>query len=403
MGRPGKKSGRFGGTVKEKILTRIELYDLVWSTPMSSVAKGLAISDVGLAKLCRRHGVPHPGRGYWAQKSAGKAVERPKLPAPPPGVPDPIHFRIPETLSDAEAAPEIPAEVKEWIEREERPENRIHVPVRVHAYHPLLVKVKQALEAASWDSRGARVSRRDGFEVSVAPRSVRRACLILHALVTALEKRGFRLSAKKQWNHQSSVELLGEEVSFNLRERYRRRPDISSPKEDGVTSNRTSSSRPHPVFDPIGILRLTVSSYGIDVFFKDRDGLPLEAQLNAVVVAMVRLALEVHRPRRLEQEERERKRQEEEKRQRDFDEKRTWFEEALSAWRDHERRTMFLSLLEARLGSNPDTDHKTREYLAWARRYVDWADPVPRFQAALKAGEAPDFPRWTPRTSFRQW
>ena len=389
--------------MEERVFSRQELYDLIWSSPMASVAKDLAISDVGLAKVCRRHGIPHPGRGYWARKSAGKTMRKPSLPPPRSGVSDSIRFRIAGVLPAAEAAPEIPAEVKEWIEREERPESRIHVPVRVHAYHPLLHKVKQALEAASWDPRGARVSRRDGFEVSVAPNSVRRACLILHTLVTALEKRGFRLSAKKEWNHQSSVELLGEEVSFNLRERYRRRPDAPSLKEDAATPTRSTSSRPQPVFDPIGILRLTVSSYGIDVVFKDRDGLPLEAQLNAVIVAMVRLALEVHRPRRLEQEERERQRQEEEKRQREFDEKRSWFEEALSAWRDHERRTSFLSLLEARFGSNPETDDNTREYLAWARRYVDWADPVPRFQAALKAGKAPDFPRWTPRTSFRQW
>jgi chromosome segregation and condensation protein ScpB len=38
-------------------LTREELYDLVWSTPMTKVADGLGISDRGLAKICARHRV----------------------------------------------------------------------------------------------------------------------------------------------------------------------------------------------------------------------------------------------------------------------------------------------------------------------------------------------------------
>jgi hypothetical protein len=34
--------------------TRQELFDLVWSAPTRTVAKNLGISDVGLAKACRR-------------------------------------------------------------------------------------------------------------------------------------------------------------------------------------------------------------------------------------------------------------------------------------------------------------------------------------------------------------
>ncbi len=69
--------------MKEKVLTRLELFDLVWATPMSSLAREFAMSDVGLAKLCRRHGIPRPGRGYWARRTAGQTVKKPKLPNPP--------------------------------------------------------------------------------------------------------------------------------------------------------------------------------------------------------------------------------------------------------------------------------------------------------------------------------
>src|SRR5260370_25819410 len=38
------------------------------------------ISDVALAKRCRRLGIPAPGRGYWARVDAGQRPYRPKLP-----------------------------------------------------------------------------------------------------------------------------------------------------------------------------------------------------------------------------------------------------------------------------------------------------------------------------------
>ncbi len=53
-------------------LTRKALYDLVWAHPMKTVATGLGVSDVALAKHCKKAAVPVPGRGYWACKNAGK-------------------------------------------------------------------------------------------------------------------------------------------------------------------------------------------------------------------------------------------------------------------------------------------------------------------------------------------
>src|SRR5882724_5149557 len=47
-------------------LSRAELYDRVWTTPMRTLAAEFGSSDVGLLKLCHRHQVPTPPRGYWA-------------------------------------------------------------------------------------------------------------------------------------------------------------------------------------------------------------------------------------------------------------------------------------------------------------------------------------------------
>ena len=66
-------------TVTRHRLTRKQLYDLVWSEPVSKIAPRYNISDVGFAKLCRREDVPLPPRGYWAKLKFGKKVPKPRL------------------------------------------------------------------------------------------------------------------------------------------------------------------------------------------------------------------------------------------------------------------------------------------------------------------------------------
>jgi hypothetical protein len=74
------KQGGFAMENKSAILSREELYDRVWTTPMRQLAEVYGLSDVGLAKICDRHDIPRPGRGYWAKKEHGKPVEHTPLP-----------------------------------------------------------------------------------------------------------------------------------------------------------------------------------------------------------------------------------------------------------------------------------------------------------------------------------
>ncbi|HER20251.1 MAG TPA: hypothetical protein ENO14_04300 [Chromatiales bacterium] len=71
---PRRKGGR------EIRLDRAELFERVWSEPVSVLAAKWGLSDRGLAKACRRLKVPVPGRGHWAQVKVGKNVRRPVLP-----------------------------------------------------------------------------------------------------------------------------------------------------------------------------------------------------------------------------------------------------------------------------------------------------------------------------------
>lgn len=72
---------------------REDLYNLVWTSPVSEVAVRLGVSDVALAKLCHRAEIPIPGRGYWQRAEAGQAVEPAPLRVAPSGLPELLRIR----------------------------------------------------------------------------------------------------------------------------------------------------------------------------------------------------------------------------------------------------------------------------------------------------------------------
>jgi hypothetical protein len=66
--------------LRSQSFTRQQLYELVWSRPVTKLAKTLGVSDVGLAKACRRADIPVPHRGYWAKINVARPEARPELP-----------------------------------------------------------------------------------------------------------------------------------------------------------------------------------------------------------------------------------------------------------------------------------------------------------------------------------
>ena len=63
-------------------MTRTELFRLVWGEPVLKVATRFGMSDRGFSKLCARHNIPLPERGYWARVRAGQYPARMQLPQP---------------------------------------------------------------------------------------------------------------------------------------------------------------------------------------------------------------------------------------------------------------------------------------------------------------------------------
>lgn len=60
-----------GSSAVKTTLTREELHQLVWSTPMNVLAERYGVSEKTLCKICSIHLVPAPPVGYWENLSEG--------------------------------------------------------------------------------------------------------------------------------------------------------------------------------------------------------------------------------------------------------------------------------------------------------------------------------------------
>ena len=63
-------------TLAIKVLTRRELYDLVWSKPIMKLAEEFGLFNKRLAKICTRYRIPTLPSGYWAKLAAGKKIKQ---------------------------------------------------------------------------------------------------------------------------------------------------------------------------------------------------------------------------------------------------------------------------------------------------------------------------------------
>src|SRR5256885_13996917 len=165
------------------VLGRDELYELVWTEPVRRIAKRHGISDVALAKACRKLRIPLPKRGHWAKGAAGHKVKRRALPPLKDGQPSQYRTRIHVTT----LAPEIAM----TLEKELAPEQRIRVADELVSPHPLVAEAGALLAKAKPNKEGlvARGDRRC-LDVHVSPALLDRALRILDALLKALEQRG---------------------------------------------------------------------------------------------------------------------------------------------------------------------------------------------------------------------
>lgn len=166
---------------------------LAWSAPMRELAEKVGVTDVGLKKLLRGHGIVTPPQGHWNRVHAGRKVPDPP-PAPPrrPGEMGRIRlderFRVvpeagpmPEQGTFASAA--VPEDLEALRAQEAKAIGRLTVSRTLDRPHPALAARRAAAREAG--RKRLMVGRPEmGRTAGAAP------ARILDALFRALSNRG---------------------------------------------------------------------------------------------------------------------------------------------------------------------------------------------------------------------
>jgi len=269
--------------------SRKELYDLVWSEPMKTLAACYKISDSGLSKACRRYAIPVPERGYWAKLRAGKRVHQRPLPPRGPGMCDELlvgarnnwaHHYVhsnEEILALTPSPPVFERDIENVITEVRKGVGRVTVPKTMPRPHRLIAQLLEADE-----ERREKVARERFVFSWDHPKFdspfERRRLRFLNAIFTALERYG-----AKPWVRGKEARDLGMRVNDQ---------NVTFGVDD--TNARIFQDRSYyyePCRKPSGRMRVAIASWRssnrIRQSWEDTKGTPVETAVADIVVELI--------------------------------------------------------------------------------------------------------------------
>jgi hypothetical protein len=368
-------------------LKREALYKMVWSEPVSKLAREYGLSDRGLGKICKRLEIPVPGRGYWQMKRKGI-----QIPVPPlrPGkklnaTGAYIHGSSKPRIDD-----EQDHETCDLITAEKLPENKITVPPSLDSPHSLIAMTQRSLMGAKVDDRGLKQPRARGcLDIHVGQDSIDRATLIMDTLVKALETRGLDISVAKEPSFSTSVSVMDEVIQFGLSEDFNR-------TERKLTAAQMKEKEKHPWmysrqeydYSPNGILSLMIKnddSLNTRKTWSDGRRQRLEDCLNSFVGGLIKAAIAIkhlrteREQRELRWQEERRQREESERIRREEEEKLKALDREVESWHRSQKIRSYIDAVKkwgiTKYGEiKPDS--KLQQWLTWATGQADRLDPL---------------------------
>lgn len=374
-------------------LRREELYEKVWSIPIHRLSKEFGMSDVGLAKLCRRHQIPIPGRGYWRRLETGQKPERPRLP------------KISETMPRMQVIRIIPranegADENSDLQTAQDGQGPQAINVLVSEdrpiSHPLAIRAKRLLSKERKDGRGILYPEYEfNSPLRVTANALPRALRILDALLFALEQSNITVHWPDGKREKLGVVIFEQRMSISISEAVRQKP----PKPESKTRNDTLWRPREWEYEPTGRLRLSVDDlYAVNARHTWEDGKKqrVENCLGHFIAALTVLAriLKKHSDERDRQhrEWQERCKREEDERMRraDYQRRVEFLKKMATTWHEWNLiRTYIDKVIHHYLKLRP-TEEQLMDawaFVALANHYLRSTDPIIRLPQYLREFE----------------
>ena len=384
------------------VLTRQQLYDMIWERAVSKVAPELGISDVALRKQCVKHAIPLPDATYWGRLHAGRPIKRKPLGVAPKGVSDRI-------VIDARAKPPAPEPIEAAIAVARQSAEAVAVPERLH---PLVAKTLAAARKAEPDRNGA-ITGLGGevFRIRAHPDTLDRASAFLNALVYNALARGHRFEAGRE-----GLEMVvdDEAIGFSVYQTIRRSLHVATEEETRRRERWDARHRndwdnwdkrpaiPYYDFTPTGEMAIEIAGWSryesAQRRFADTRARKIDSRIDEILVSFAAFAA----GRKVEREEaRERARLEEIARQRRAEQARLakleqqrveYLDRKLAQAQERDRLRTFLASLP--VDQISEEASALRAFIGWARQRLEKMDA--QLQLATIAAEVSGMDAFAP-------
>ena len=359
-----------------KVFLREELYERVWTTPVHRLAKEFEYSDVGLAKLCRKHQIPTPGVGYWRRVEMGHKPAR----TPLPQIERPNPYRIELVIRELglSESDRVPQDVPTVTVSPDRPIS-----------HPLVVRSERLLRVGRKDEKELLCPRKGSVShIKVTGAVLPRALCILDALFHVLDERGIQILWPKEENANLNIVTESETIGLCLSEILETRTHTPTEQEAARRKREPWWSPPKWDYRPSGMLRITLlcdESTSARRNWSDGKKRRVEDYLGEVVLGIGTLVesikkLKTERQRwREECEAKQRRREEEQTKHEEFLRKAEVIRKAAQALHESQLvRSLVVCLGNSRHLQELDTESlgRMRGLLEWCSEYANRIDPT---------------------------
>lgn len=349
---------------RSKTITREEFFTLVWSKPVSRLAKDFNVSDVAIAKWCKKMEIPKPPRGYWAKKQVKKSVpKQPKLKAlTKKGI-----SRI--TYAPQPEKPKLDPAIVEPVQV---------VSGSLEAPHKLVQYTLNALSKGKPDERGILYSRnKRQLDVNVSAEQLDRACLAFDTMIRTFEKEGIQCILETGEYATRTIAIIeGTRIPIGIDEKLKRIDP--APKKDKSLRIIVGYSPPKPEYIPSGklVIKLRDAPYGTRQKWEDGIRQRVENCAESVVRTLRHTVI-------LEREAEIRRKEREKERQRELEAMRRRRLEAkkgekmlvhMKQWRITRDLNSYLDELEKHIERHPEPE--IEEYLSWGREFAKRMNPI---------------------------
>ncbi len=183
---------------------REKLYDQIWTSPLRTVSKEYGLSDVGLAKICKKLQIPRPGLGYWRRKECGFKVNRLPLPA------------VKEKLTAVSHVPVEPPSRPRQVPDPALP--LLKVPPATTTVHPLVKQTTRAFVGGRTDQFGRLLAadwRLPRLDLRVTAAGLERALNFMDSLIKVLEANNMSVSVGSEREPAATkINVDGEQVNI---------------------------------------------------------------------------------------------------------------------------------------------------------------------------------------------